>query len=97
VERPAYYTLGFTGDDITGAWQHWRLAQEFHRAFEAHGLPPSFGVVEAAGEGEHPLYWFVSAQAAEILDRHDVEWRRFLVRTDLVAPRNARPALSGAR
>ena len=90
-----WVTLGFTAEDITVAWQHWRLAIEFHGALEADGLPPSFGVLEAPGWGPHLLYWFVSREAARTLDRHDVAWRRFVVRTDLTPPDDAHAALSG--
>jgi hypothetical protein len=94
-EATTCFTLGFTSDDVVGGWQHWRLGMECGRAFEAEGLPASFGILEAPGEGRHILYWFVSRRAAQLLDRHDVPWRRFLVRTDLKAPPAAHPALTG--
>jgi hypothetical protein len=97
VEQPSCFTVGFTCDDVVGAWQHWRLGMECARVFEAEGLSPSFGIVEGPGEGDYMIYWFVSGAAARLLDLHDVNWRRFLVRTDLIAPIGAHPALSGHR
>jgi hypothetical protein len=93
VDAPNWYTLGFTGDDIVGAWQHWRLADEFRRAFLLEGKPPGIGVLESPGQGEHLLYWYVRADVATMLDRHVDGWRRFVVRTDLQAPDDAHPAL----
>jgi hypothetical protein len=94
MERASCFTLGFTCDDVVGAWQHWRLGMECARAFQAAGLRASFGIVEAPGEGQHMLYWFVSGRAAKVLDEHDINWRRYLVRTDLAAPPDAHAALS---
>lgn len=96
MTNSGWLTLGFTAEDVTIAWQHWRLAVEFHGALEAEGLPPSFGIFEAPGRGKHMIYWFVSLETARILDRHDVGWRRFFVRTDLSPPPESHPALSGA-
>ena len=90
-----WVTLGFTAEEVTGAWQHWRLALEFHAAFEAEGLPPSFGVLEGAGRGPHMIYWFVSRDAIAVLERHDVAWHRFFVCARARPPRGCRPALCG--
>lgn len=95
MSEAPWFVLGFTAEDITVCWQHWRLAMDFHRAFEAEGLPPSFGVVEAVGEGDFILHWYVSVEAARVLDRHDVSWRRFIVSEAMQTPADAHPALSG--
>jgi hypothetical protein len=87
------FILGFTDEDVSGCWQHWRLATEVGSAFEAEGLPVSFGVTEGPGEGRHLLHWYVSAEAARVLDRRGVGWRRFLVAECDEAPRDCHPAL----
>src|SRR5579859_4952275 len=80
------YVLGFTDEDVTGGWQHWRLATEFGSAFEDEGLPTSFGVVEGPGEGRFLIQWYLRRDAAEVLERHGVDWRRFLVGERDAAP-----------
>jgi hypothetical protein len=80
------FILGFTDEDVTGSWQHWRLATEFGSAFEAEGLPVSFGVVEGPGEGRYLIHWYLRPDAAAVLDRRGVGWRRFLTGERDVAP-----------
>jgi hypothetical protein len=84
--------LGFSYDDIVVAMQDWRLAQECARAFRAEGRAP-FGILESPGEGEHLTHWFISDDAAALLDRHGIQWRRFLVRTQEAAPPAAHPVV----
>jgi hypothetical protein len=84
------FVLGFTDEDVTGGWQHWRLATEFGAAFEADHLPASYGVVEAPGEGRFLVQWYLRADAAAVLDRHNVGWRRFLIGRADHAPAGAR-------
>ncbi len=88
-----WFLLGFTGDDVAGAWQHWRLARQCGPALEAEGQSLSFGILESPGQGAHLLYWYVSAAAARLLDAHDVGWRQFLVGSCPGPPAGARPAL----
>jgi hypothetical protein len=86
-----WYTLGFTYDDIVGAWQDWRLAQQCAHAFA--GQERLAGEVrEEPGEGKFLVRWYVSRTAAEILDEHHVPWRQFLVGTG-TPPASARQPL----
>jgi hypothetical protein len=80
------FILGFTDEDVTGSWQHWRLATECGCALEAEGFPISYGLREAAGEGRYFLYWYLQDDLAAILDRHGVGWRRFLVGHSAIDP-----------
>lgn len=73
------FILGFTDEDVTGGWQHWRLATECGRALEAEGLPVTHGVWETPGEGRYWLEWYLQDDVAAILDRYGVDWRRFLI------------------
>jgi hypothetical protein len=73
------FILGFTDEDVTGGWQHWRLATECGSALEAEGLPVSYGVSETAGEGRYLIEWQLQDDVAAIFDRHGVGWRRFLI------------------
>jgi hypothetical protein len=84
------FILGFTDEDVTVGWQHWRLARECGGAFEAEGIP-SFGVLETAGEGRYLVQWYLCSEAADVLDRHGVDWRRFLIGEEAAAPPNAYP------
>jgi hypothetical protein len=90
------FKLGFTDEDVTGGWQHWRLATECGSAFESEGLPASFGVLEAAGEGRYLVEWFIKPEAALVLDKHQVAWRRFLIGQAETAPRGAYPPMMPA-
>jgi hypothetical protein len=85
MQKPVGFVLGFTGDDVVGAWQHWRLRMECARAFAAEGLPEGFGIEERPGEGVHLICWSVSERAARVLDRHGVGWRRFLIEREAPA------------
>jgi hypothetical protein len=73
------FILGFTDEDVTTAGQVGRLAMECESAFEAEGLPPGFGICDSAGQGRFLMLWHVQEEAAEVLDRHQVAWRRFVV------------------
>jgi hypothetical protein len=76
------YTLGFTYDDVVGAWQDWRLAQECVRVFsDPRERALAEEVWEVPGDGPYLLRWYVSRAAAEVLDAHEVPWRQFLVGT----------------
>jgi hypothetical protein len=76
---PAWIVIGFTSDDIIGGWQDSRLAQACVEAWRAEGQPPAFVIRQGAGQGEHFIYWYLTHAAAGVLDRHAVDWRRFLV------------------
>jgi len=73
------FILGFTDEDVTGGWQHWRLATECGAALEAEGLPVSRGVWETVGEGRYLVEWYLEDELAAIFDRHGVGWRRFVI------------------
>ena len=77
----SWYTLGFTYDDVVGAWQDWRLAQECVRAFSEENRRLARDVREVPGDGPYLVRWYVSGAAAAVLDAHQVPWRQFLVGT----------------
>jgi hypothetical protein len=74
-----WFVLGFDCDDVVGAWQDWRLARQCVAALTAAHVPPTSGILEGAGRGEHLTYWYVRDDVAGILDDGGVPWRRFLV------------------
>ena len=81
----SWLVLGFTYDDVFAAGQDWRLAEECLRAWRAAGSPPDFVILEAAGDREHILKWFVNEAAARVLDEKVLGWRtRFLGRSAAV-------------
>ncbi len=79
-----WFVLGFSVDDVVGAWQDWRLARQCVGALTAARRSLA-GILEGAGAGEHLVYWYVSDDVAEVLDDGGVPWRRFLV-GDVAAP-----------
>lgn len=81
--------LGFTDEQVVGAWQHWRLARECVAAFAAAGTDPAPHVREGPGEGNHLIYWYLDDAAVRILDAHHVAWRRFAVGRVASAPQGA--------
>jgi hypothetical protein len=83
------FVLGFTDEDVTTSGQHWRLAAQFGHAFDAEDLPPSYGVLECAGAGRYLVQWYLRPEAAAILDRHRVDWRRFMIGHADEAPADA--------
>lgn len=88
-----WYILGFDYDAVVGAWQDWRLARECVTTLAAAHRPPTFGILESAGEGEHITYWYVSDEVAPILDAGGVGWRRFLIGETSAPPATARRQL----
>jgi hypothetical protein len=74
-----WHVLGFTADDIILAYQHARMAEECMKAWRHAGSPGGCRIVEAAGNGEHLVYWFVNREAAAILDSEGVKWRQRIV------------------
>ena len=88
------FILGFNDEDVTGGWQHWRLATECGSALEAENLPASYGIWECAGEGPYLVEWYVQDDVAPILDRHGVGWRRFLIGEADLEPRGYPPLIS---
>jgi hypothetical protein len=79
VSAGRWFVLGFDCDDVVGAWQDWRLARQCVAALAAAHLPPTSGILEGAGSGEHLTYWYVRDDVADVLDVRGVPWRRFLV------------------
>jgi hypothetical protein len=71
----SWLVVGFTCDDVVGAGQHWRLAEECVRAWRAAGSSPDFQILEATGDGDHILHWFVNDVAARVLDERVGGWR----------------------
>ncbi len=74
-----WYVLGFDCDDIVGAWQDWRLARQCVATLVAAHRPPTAGILESAGDGEHLTFWYVREDVATVLDEGAVPWRRFVV------------------
>ncbi|HEX6839495.1 MAG TPA: hypothetical protein VF334_23120 [Polyangia bacterium] len=80
-----WFVLGFSVDDVVGAWQDWRLARQCVGVLTAADRPLTAGILESAGAGEHLIYWYVDEEVAGVLDEGGVPWRRFLV-GDVDAP-----------
>jgi hypothetical protein len=75
----SWHVLGFDIDDIVGAGQDWRLARQCVAALVAAARPPTDGVMESQGAGEHLTFWYVRDDVAAVLDDAGVPWRRFAV------------------
>jgi hypothetical protein len=90
-DEDQWFVLGFTAEDVTTAQQDSRLAQACVGAWRAAGEPPEFTILEAPGDGDHLLLWFVSGASAPILDEHEPGWRRFVIGTLGAPPPGARP------
>jgi hypothetical protein len=73
-----WFVLGFDCDDITGAWQDWRLARQCVATLRAADCSVT-SILESAGLGPYLTYWYVRDDVARILDDGGVPWRRFLV------------------
>ena len=76
-----WHVLGFTAEDIAGAWQDSRLAEACARAWIRNGRPDGFEILQCAGDGAHILRWYVCERAARLLDAENVFWRPFLIDT----------------
>lgn len=87
-----WFVLGFTGDDIVGAWQDARLATACAEAWMEAGCPDDFAVLQGAGEGQYMMHWYLSEKSARLLDDHRVEWRGFLIGERAGPPPDARVA-----
>jgi hypothetical protein len=70
-----WFVLGFTADEIVSGRQDGRLAQECLAAWQSAGWPTSFEIMQATGDGELIVKWFVNVEAALVLDAHGVHWR----------------------
>ncbi len=77
----AWTVLGFTADAIVMGSQDARLAYACGKAWEAAGRPPGFQILQCSGDSEHMTWWFVSDEAARVLDEAKVEWRGFVIGT----------------
>jgi hypothetical protein len=85
--------VGFTSDDVIVCFQDARLAEASIRAWRRAGRPAGFRILEAGGGGPHLTYWFLSPDAARVLDQEGVDWRRFLVGEEAAPPANAHDVL----
>ena len=72
-----WHILGFTSDDIIGAWQDARLAEACAEAWRSVGEPPGFVAWGVPGEGEHLIHWYLASAVTDALDRRGVAWRQF--------------------
>jgi hypothetical protein len=92
--KARWFVLGFTCDDVVGAGQDWRLAEQCFRAWKAAGSPADFKILEApAGAGVHVLNWFVNDVAMRVLDQEVLGWRDRVVGSLAAPPSNASDAL----
>ena len=82
-----WHVLGFDIDDIVGAGQDWRLAQQCARALLAAQPPVRDGIKESVGEAGYLTYWYVRDDVARVLVAAGVPWRRFAVGTVVSGPR----------
>jgi hypothetical protein len=79
--------IGFTSDEIVVAHQEARLAEQCVKAWRSAGSPSECRIVEAAGEGNYLLFWFVNEAAAAMLDAGGVPWQsRILDERQLLPP-----------
>jgi hypothetical protein len=85
----SWLVLGFTADDVVGAWQDSRLAEACNRA--SNGTP--LDVLQSAGEAPYLVHWYVGEEAARLLDQCGVDWRRFVIAERPTPPAGATPAL----
>jgi hypothetical protein len=85
--------IGFTSDDVIGAGQDWRLAEQFIRAWEGAGRPEDFRVMRTGGEREHFIYWYVNEVAAAIFDAGGLRWRDRIVEAVEAPPPEANEAI----
>jgi hypothetical protein len=74
-----WHVLGFTADDVAGAWQDSRLAEACARAWVRCGRPEGFRILQSASEGSHIIRWYVCERAARLLDAEGVRWRPFRI------------------
>jgi hypothetical protein len=89
-----WFVLGFSSDDIIGGSQDMRLAESCNATWIAAGRnPPRLRIWQGPGEGEHFIYWYLDMDVAQFLDRHSVDWRRFIVGERGELPAAARPLL----
>lgn len=85
-----WFVIGFTADDIVGGGQDVRLAAAYARARQGTEEPVDARIVQAPGDRDHVLVWFVDEAAARILDAAGIEWRRFVVGECAAPPSSAR-------
>jgi hypothetical protein len=85
-----WYVLGFTGDEVVGAFQDVRLAHSCHQACNVAGLTAGRHVLQGPGEGDHLLYWFISGEAARVLDAAGIQWRGRIIGHRAAPPARAR-------
>ena len=88
-----WHVLGFTADQVVGAWQDARLAHACMIAWQEEGRPLGFRILQAPGEGPYLVYWFLGPDVARLLDAREVPWRDFLVGERMGLPRAAREVL----
>jgi len=87
MAQSKWYVIGFTPDDIIMAGQDSRLALSCHEASKK--CRARFDILQAAGDGEHLVYWFISDDTAQALDKESVSWRQFFVRECDAPPEGA--------
>lgn len=80
-----WHLLGFNLDDVLWLDREGLLVAQCVEL--RHGLerPSEFVILKKRGYDQHMTSWFVSAAAAEALDRTDIPWREFL-RGEVAAP-----------
>jgi hypothetical protein len=71
--------LAFTDVDLRDEWRDACLAESCVCAWKRCGRPRGFLVLQTAGDGAHPVYWYLCERAAMLLDSEHVAWRSFMV------------------
>jgi hypothetical protein len=89
VMAERWYVLGFSADEVVGAFQDVRLAHTCHQACKTAGLTSGNHVMQGSGEGDHLVYWFVSGEAAHVLDAAGVQWRDRIIGERPIPPARA--------
>jgi hypothetical protein len=90
VMAERWFVLGFTADEVVGAFQDARLAHSCHQACSTAGLTAGTHVLQGSGEGDHLVYWFISGEAARVLDAAGIQWRNRVIGHRAAPPERAR-------
>ncbi len=92
-----WHVIGFTSDEIVCAYQDARMADECVTAWHSAGSSSACRIVEAVGEGEHLIHWFVNDEAAAMLDARGVQWHERIIAERAELPAEHQDLLDGGR
>ena len=82
-----WFVIGFTPDDVVIAGQDSRLALACQQA--AQKEETVFEILQTPGDEKHLIVWYIADATAEILTRHSIAWRQFLIGEIDTPPANA--------